>query len=504
MIFVRLGIFVFLLPSLLGFLLWELAQARGRRNHWESLAFAFPIGWGAVSTLMLLLATFGVRLAWILIASLVFLGCILAWMGIAYLTKTGMPPKESAPAADSNIKGRNWIWWTFLGVIVLELCLVAVPLVKNPIISDWDGWAIWGFKAKAFFVDRGFSGYLSRAIDYGFSWPARPCSSSIFQAYLYMVGGQVLEGASRFAHLASFISLLLIFYCTLRRRLHAPTAMAWTAMLATVPNLTDQATAGLGNILLAIFLFSAISAVDRWRAEGTGGYLVASSAFLGFALLTRDEASGLCAICAAFALLFAPRPDFTSRGRMLLQTIAVIAGAAAIYSLWLRMVKPFPVFDLRSVWLTPDLLPRAFQHIRDLGGVLGMIGGELAQPSEQALASPLEKWLGLSLFWVIFGVVFVLSAIRAILHRYETPILRQNELATKCGICTVLGIVAYSAGLWLFPYTSLNDLDFWCNVLDRHILSLVPLAACHIALSLSPQTGPREPQGAMIGTGEPS
>ena len=180
---------------------------------------------------------------------------------------------------------------------------------------------------------------------------------------------------------------------------------------------------------------------------------------------------------------------------------AVIAGAAAVYSLWPNMVKPFDVFDLRSLWLTPDLPQRAFQPLRDLTAVLALIGGELAHPARQALATPFEEWLGVALFWVIFGIVFVFCAVRAIWRRNEIPILRQNEMAAKCGLCAVLGLAAYSAGMRLFPFTSLDDLVSWINVLNRHILSLVPLAACPIALSLSSKTMLREPMGAMPGTG---
>jgi len=115
-----------------------------------------------------------------------------------------------------------------------------------------------------------------------------------------------------------------------------------------------------------------------------------------------------------------------------------------------------------------------------------MIVAQFVAPSKQALASPLEKYIGLSLFWMIFAVVFVFSGISSVLNRRRAPVCRQKELAAICGSSVALGLLAYAAGLWLFPYTSLNDLEFWCNVLNRHVLSLVPLAACHIALSLSP------------------
>jgi hypothetical protein len=505
MTLIRLGLFAFLLPSLLGFLLWESAQTSGKRNHWESLAFAFPIGWGAIASFMLLLANLGFRLEWITLALLASFVSFAAMIYIALTTNRQSANIGILPNEGEISSKRTWIWWIFLGVVGLELCLITASFLHYPYITDWDGWAIWGMKAKAFFSDHGFNGYLGRADDLSFSWPARPCLSSIFQTYVYLAGGQANEAASRFVHLVAGISLLSIFYWTLRRRLPATTAMIWTAMLATMPNLADQVTAGIGNILLAIFLFSAVSALDRYRTEGTVGYLIAASAFLGFALLTRDEAFSLCAICVAIALLFAPCPQFTSRKKIILQTLAILVGAAFLYSLWMRLISPYHIYDLCSVWLTSDLPHRIHQHLRDLGKLLPMILAEFAKPSQQAIVSPVEKLLGVSLFWIIFAAVFMLIGVPSILKRLMTPFRRQNELATICGLCAALGLIAYCAGLWLFPYTNLNDFEFWCNVLDRHILSLVPLAACHIALSLSsdPQ-GLSKPASAMIVSGKQS
>jgi hypothetical protein len=505
MTLVRLGLFAFLMPSLLGFLLWESAQASGKRNHWESLAFAFPIGWGTISSLMLILANLGFRLEW---HTLALLASLISLAAIAYiaLTTNRQSANIGIPSDEGEISSkRTWIWWVFLGVVSLELILITASFLHYPYLTDWDGWAIWGIKAKAFFSDHGFTGYLSRADDYSFSWPARPCLPSIFQTYIYLVGGQVNEAASRIAHLAAGISLLLIFYGALRRKLPPTTAMIWTALLATMPNLADQITAGIGNILLAIFLFSAVSALDRYRTEGTVGYRVAASAFLGFALLSRDEAFGLCAICVAIALFFAPCPRFTSRKWIILQSLAILAGAAALYFLWMRLVSPFHIFDLRSAWLSSDFPQRVHQHFRDLGKTLPMILAEFAKPSQQALVSPVEKLLGVALFWIIFAVVFLFIGLPSILKRLMTPIRRQDELATICGLCAALGLIAYCVGLWLFPYANFNDFEFWCNVLDRHVLSLVPLAACHIALTLSsnPQ-GLSKPTSAMIVSGNQS
>jgi uncharacterized membrane protein len=61
-------LFALLLPALLGFFIWDLVQDRNRRNHWESLSFAFPMGFGVVSVLMLLLANLKLPLTGILIS----------------------------------------------------------------------------------------------------------------------------------------------------------------------------------------------------------------------------------------------------------------------------------------------------------------------------------------------------------------------------------------------------------------------------------------------------
>jgi hypothetical protein len=481
-----IGILLFsvaiLLPSILGYMLWELVQADKERDPWESVSFAFPFGAGAIVVWMLFLANLGVQLT-----RTVLLVPPAAAVLILLIFRKRLAPRP-APAPVSSIfattsEGSRWACGAFLAIVGIEFFCTAVPLLRLPQITEWDGWAIWEMKAKAIFVDRGFGSYLSRAAEYNFSWPARPCFTSAFQAFVHIVSGNLNEAAARCVHVILYASLMLIFYVTLRRRLEAWIAIAWTAMLATIPNLAYWANAGLANLPLGIFLFSAVIALDRWRSENSAGYLAASSAFFGFALLTRDEAVGLVAICLVVAVMSALRQPVLSRRLILFLASLLIAGSALIYSLWAWLVRAYPMFDLRSVWLTPEIFQRVRAHLPDLGAVLKKIAAELMKPPDQALASPFETKIGISLFWPLFALALILSGFRAIIGLRKSG--SQDELMMKCGICATLGLCAYSLGLWLFPYWSMNDLAPWSNALDRQVMSLVPMAAYHLALAFS-------------------
>ncbi len=487
-----------LLPSILGFALWELMQRPGHRSHWESFVFAFPLGMGAVATLMLLYANLGFPLERASLFIPIFSACLILLAFLRYQERKLADFRSSTPVPSSPISRRTRLWWIFLGFIGIQAFIVAAPLVKNPQLIDWDSWAIWGLKAKAIFVDGGFDGYLSHAAEYGFSWPARPCFSSIFQAFIFIICGQVNEAAVRIMHLACYASVLLIFYAALRRALTAEISMIWTAMLATVPNLTFHATAGVANLPLALFIFAAIIALNRWCFEGAGRYLPAATAFIGFALLTRDEALGLCIISFLAFLFFGLRGRWICRNRILLQSVPLVAGSAAIYWLWARIENAYPAFDLRSVWITTDIFRRAIDHMHDLGTVSASILAQLTKPSEQMVASPLESILGISLFWPLFLLTLIVSLIRFVpssrffphkramaLSTKKDPSSSPDGLAASCGLIVWLGLGAYAFGLYLFPYSDLNDLSSWSHVLDRHVISLVPAAACHMALAIS-------------------
>jgi hypothetical protein len=490
------SVFALLLPLAFGFLVWELAQPGNSRNHLESLGFSFPIGMGAVSILLLVMANLRISFNRTVLISLMII--VIAALAIIRIRTTSTLPASDIKSVIGIDSAKKWIQRIFAAIIAIELLFLSAELFKYPGISEWDGWAIWAIKAKAFFIDRGFDHYLSHSAEYGFSWPARPCISSIFQTFLYFVSGNVNEALARAAHLFGFASLLALFYTTLRRRLSPHISTVWTAVLATVPNLTHQAASGLGNVPLAIFLFASLSALDRWRLESRKVHFVIAAALMGCALLARDEAAGLCMLFVASFLIFTKCPDFISRRNLIALALLFVIIAAALFALWPMQVRAHKVFDLRTAWITPELFQRMKDHLHDLKPVYTMIRREYGKPSEQTQATPVETILKLALFWPIFAASLLCSLsmklaslLRSKNKNSKLEHCRQDPLAIGCSLFASLGLLAYAAGLWLFPYSALEDLKSWVFVLDRHVLSILPIAACAIALTFSRCDSPR-------------
>ena len=440
-----------------GFLL---AGTLARRSGLAEVAAAFPLGALVVTLLGLLLLHVGLPLArnpW-LIATIAVVG--LAWLlrrhvGQDTPTSESISPPRVGPY-DSALLALGAL------LLVVQLGLLVGGVVRIPTIADWDAWAIWAFKAKVFFVDQGVTRYFAHADDYYFTWPARPCLSAFYQAFVYACLGREDAGAVRLVHLAFFVSLLLAFFAALRRVVAPGAALLSTALLASLPTVAYVATAGLANLVLGTYLFLAISSLERARATGQSALAVGAGLFLGGASLTRDEGLALGAVVILVA-------SVSLRGRIrLVPAAAAFAIAVLCYLPWLLLVAPYELWDLRSSWFSAEVVVRAGQHAKDAGPILLMAAVELTRPVEQTRTSPFEAWLGAAPAWPLFG----LALLRARTLRKSSP------LAWAAALAAVSGLLLYIAGFWLFPYEDLDWLrNNWLYVFDRHALSVLPLAA---------------------------
>ncbi len=441
----------------LGFLL---AAALARRFGLAEAAAAFPLGVLVVTLLGLLLLHVGLPLArnpW-LIATLAAVG--LAWL---LRRRVGPDAPTSEPISPPPVGPYDTALFALGAVLLLvQLGLLVGGVVRIPTLADWDAWAIWAFKAKVFFVDQGVTRYFAHADDYYFTWPARPCLSAFYQAFVYACLGREEAGAVRLVHLAFFVSLLLAFFASLRRVVSPGLALLSTALLACLPMVAYVATAGLANLVLGSYLFLATSSLVRARETGRSALVVGAGLFLGGAALTRDEGLVLGALVTLVA-------SVSLRGRVRLgPAVAANVIAGLCYLPWLLLVAPFELWDLRSSWFSAEVLARAREHAKDAGQILRMAAVELTKPVEQTRSSPLEESLGVALAWPVFGLALLrVRALRA-----------SNPLAWASALAATSGLALYVVGFWLFPYEGLDSLhDNWLFVFDRHALSVLPLAA---------------------------
>jgi hypothetical protein len=469
-------------PAACAYVWWPVIGPRVR-CQWERLGYSLAAGVVLVVVEMLLVVQlFGRYTMAALLAPLA------AALGLGLIVGGRRPQTSGATDETPGEAHTGWMGWLARAVIAAELGLVLLEVAANPSLSDWDAWAIWGVKAKAFFVDAGVGGYLSRADLYEFSWPARPCLSSLFQAFLYTCLGRVDEVGARLVHVALTGALLLIFHANLRRRFGSDSSLVWTAVLATVPNVTYQASAGLANLLLGSLLFAVLASREGWEEDRRSLRLVGPTVLLAGAFLARDEGLVMGALVTLCAFGLAPRGGRRDHFRQsLMAGTAVLLGAAVLYGLWYALVLPYGIWDIRSMWFEADVVSRLFRHRHEIPTIVLGVGRELSVPVEQMRFSPLEGKLGIALLWPLFALAGVVAIRRG----------RRDITGLRCALAAAGGLAIYALGLVLFPYQDLADVLYnWLYVLDRHALALVPLAvrAAASAFSLDPEAeGERAP-----------
>lgn len=448
-----------LLPLVVGGLLWARLP---ERDPLESLALAVPLGAGVAAWMALALSSFGGMLGPVLPLLLLALGLAAA-------------PRRPSPAAAARERVSPLAWGCLALAAAQVAMVVALALAEGRLV-DWDAWAIWDMKARAFFVDGGVDGYLERSVALEFSWPSRPPLTALAQAFLYTALGGSSETAGRLLHAAIYASLLAFFFALVRRSCDTTPAAVGTALLATLPNVAYHATSGVANLALGVYLLAQIVALLHAFDRGGRWAFAVAGIGAGLACLARDEGRWLACLAAVATTLVAWRLGCPRR-RMLAGLSAATLVAAALYAPWAMAVARHGAADVLSQWTAGETLARIPAHARDLPAFVRLLGPELLEPVEQSGASPFEGWLGLALFWPTFAVAAVAMPFAG----------RRDPLAVSAAFTTVGGLLFYAAGLWLFPYQSLADLHHdWLYVLDRHLIAVTPAAAYAIVSALSP------------------
>jgi hypothetical protein len=82
----------------------------------------------------------------------------------------------------------NWMEWIALAAgLAAPVLWFSYERVMPLNTRDWDAWAIWLFKAKAFYLDGGVKGFLARAGEFQ-SQPSYPLLVPLYGAFLFIRG----------------------------------------------------------------------------------------------------------------------------------------------------------------------------------------------------------------------------------------------------------------------------------------------------------------------------
>jgi hypothetical protein len=276
-------------------------------------------------------------------------------------------------AGDSHVtvtgQGSEPAWSRALGVAGLLVALVllghAFATYELRPLLEWDGWAIWGTRARALYEFGGATGPVFTSEVY---LPLQhPLLLPSLEAIDHRAMG-VYDPTLAHVQLALYaIGFLLAFVALLRDRVpFAVVGLTALAILSAEPVLKQLST-NLADVPLAFFISLGLVGTGRWLATGERWPLVAGALFLGAASLTKSEG-----LFFALAALLALAPF--ARGR--LRELALAALAVALIVLPWRLfvaLEDLPIVEYRfrnalSPAYLSDHSDRVEPAVRGLGG----------------------------------------------------------------------------------------------------------------------------------------
>jgi hypothetical protein len=296
-----------------------LRVVRTWREAFERLPLAYLLGICATGILAAHLALIEVPLG---LAELVVVAAIVALLGWRRLRR--------AQAIDDVSVPREPAWSTAIGsaalVVVAVLLVHAWRTFEIRPLLEWDGWAIWGTRARALYEFGGATGPVFTTEEY------LPLQHPLFLPALEAMDFRAM---SAFDGTLIHVQLLLLAvgfvaaFATLLRGFVPEYLIGLVALavLAAEPVLKQLST-NMADVPLAFFVALGLVGLGRWLETNETWTLSAATVFLGAAALTKNEGA-LFALVALVAGLPAARRR--------LRTLGFAAGAVALVLLPWRL-----------------------------------------------------------------------------------------------------------------------------------------------------------------------
>ena len=335
----------------------------------------------------------------------------------------------------------------------LLVCAIWLPYERAmPLTSQtWDAWAIWLFKAKAFYLDGAMGPYLARAGEF-VGQPGYPLLTPLYATFLYSLAGGVDDGGAKLTSPVFFLALLGAFHFLARRAAGALPAAAATAMLALTPMMQSVAfdLAGYADTALAAYMVCAAGFGYLAIRDGARADVVAAALAATAAAWTKNEGQffllGFGAAMAAWLL---------ARRRPALEWVALIAPPAVLLGVW-SLVRSGSAVEAAGFRMGLEFQPELFSGalrtmLQKAFAINGFALAFLLLPggaaAGAALAAPRVFWLipGLAV-WQFLGALLAYATGRNDLQWWLAT-SADRLLSQIAPLCLLTTAVAF--GMWL-------------------------------------------------------
>ncbi|MBI4862937.1 MAG: hypothetical protein HY815_22145, partial [Candidatus Riflebacteria bacterium] len=251
----------------------------------------------------------------------VYVAAVLAWL---------IRPGERGPAAPDPPLNLSWTGRIAAWGLVILLSLVTLDRCGGDL--GWDGWAVWGIKARAIHGERrletGVVGDMGR---YGFSHPEYPPLMPLLEAFVYRHVGAVDERHVGLLHAAWCWCAAILLLGLLRQRLPDRWAVVVTLLVVAQRPFWQSVVTGQADVPLAAANLMVLSLLGESGASAGIGLALAG------ALLLKNEGMVTWGATAAALLVAGPdRPDgrIDSPWTVRVRALTPVLVAAASFVPW--------------------------------------------------------------------------------------------------------------------------------------------------------------------------
>jgi hypothetical protein len=317
-------------------LLPVLRLAVTRRELVRRLPLGYPVGLAAGGILAAELAVVDVPVGGILLPILAVGSLVIGWRRLP----AGPRGRLRAPRPDELAA------FGLLAVIA-AFGIAAVRVFAIKPLTEMDGWAIWGLRARAL---------------YDFGHPVAPVftdPAASYQALQHPLLLPALEAVdSRFmrtfdptlVHLQCFgfgVAFVIGAWYLLRGRTSPLLVAAVLLAAVTAPTFYNQLQTNLADMPLAIMVALGVASLAMWLRTGARGLLPAAALFLGAGALTKNEGEVFALTAFLAAGIVARR---TGRLRPLLLAALAVALIDLPWRIWIWLngvkIKEYSIGNL--------------------------------------------------------------------------------------------------------------------------------------------------------------
>lgn len=191
--------------------------------------------------------------------------------------------------------------WT---ILIVNISLVFLQSLSLP-LTAWDGWAMWSFKAKVFFLERMVSPQFLINPSYFYSSPDHPLLFPLIQTWLNQGLTNFDDHFIKIFSFLFYVCILIIFYKTLRSETTRIISASLTLFLATVPIFREAGYLQWGaDLPLSYYLLGTIIFLKFWLDKREKSDLILAVIFLSFGAWTKNEGIMFATIVVFLGIIF--------------------------------------------------------------------------------------------------------------------------------------------------------------------------------------------------------